>query len=333
MITVRSGVRRAQVLATLLAILIPAALFTGIAPVHAQYPNKPIRFILPFPPGGGTDTLARILGGKLAEGLAQQVILDNRPGAGANIGAELAAKAPPDGYTLLMGNIAHTINMTLYRKLNYNFVKDFSAVSLLASAPNIVVVHPSVPAKSIKELVALARSRPGALDYASSGSGSSAHLAAVLLLELTKTQMNHIPYKGGGPAVVALLSGEVSVGFATTPSVIHHIKSGKLRALAVTGAKRSPAAPQLPTVEEAGVPGYEVSGWYGILVPTGTPADIITRLHAESMKVLKMQDVLERMAVAGFDPVGNSPAEFTAFIANEVDKWAKVVKAAGTRVD
>ena len=253
------------------ACLALAAVLAGIAPAHAQYPTKPIRFILPFPPGGGTDTLARILGAKLSDGLSQQVILDNRPGAGANIGAEIAAKSPPDGYTLLMGNIAHTINMTLYRKLNYNFIKDFAAVSLLASAPNIVVVHPSVPAKSVKELVALARARPGELDYASSGSGSSAHLAAVLLLELTKTKMNHVPYKDGGPAVVALVSGEVSVGFATTPSVINHVKSGKLRALAVTGAKRSPAAPELPTVSEAGIPGYEMSGWYGMLVPTGTP--------------------------------------------------------------
>ncbi len=315
------------------ACLALAAVLAGIAPAHAQYPTKPIRFILPFPPGGGTDTLARILGAKLSDGLSQQVILDNRPGAGANIGAEIAAKSPPDGYTLLMGNIAHTINMTLYRKLNYNFVKDFAAVSLLASAPNIVVVHPSVPAKSVKELVALARARPGALDYASSGSGSSAHLAAVLLLELTQTKMNHVPYKGGGPAVVALISGEVSIGFATTPSVIHHVKSGKLRALAVTGAKRSPAAPELPTVSEAGVPGYEVSGWYGMLVPTGTPQDIIARLHAESIKVLKQADVIERMAAAGFEPLGNSPAEFTAFIRDEAEKWAKVVKAAGIRVD
>ena len=316
-----------------LATLSLATLFTGIAPVHAQYPNKQIRFILPFPPGGGTDTLARILGSKLAEGLGQQVILDNRPGAGSNLGAEIAAKSPPDGYTLLMGNIAHSINVTLYSKLNYNFIKDFAAVSLLASAPNIVVVHPSVPVKSIKELVALARSRPDALDYASSGSGSSAHLAAVLMLELTKTKMNHIPYKGGGPAVVALISGEVSIGFATTPSVIGHIKSGKLRALAVTGAKRSPAAPDLPTVSEAGIPGYEMSGWYGILVPTGTPQGAITRLHAESLKVLKFPDVIERMATAGFEPSGNSPAEFTAFIAVEIEKWAKVVKAAGMRVD
>lgn len=312
-----------------------AVIFTGLTPAHAQapYPNKPIRFILPFPPGGGTDTLARILGTRLAEGLAQQVTLDNRPGAGSNLGAEIAAKSPADGYTLLMGNIAHSINMTLYSKLNYNFIKDFNAVSLLASAPNIVVVHPSVPVKSVKELVALARVKPGALDYASSGSGSSAHLAAVLMLEMTKTRMNHVPYKGGGPAVVALVSGEVSVGFATTPSVIGHIKSGRLRTLAVTGAKRSAAAPELPTVSEAGIPDYEMSGWYGILVPAGTPTGVITRLHAESLKVLKIPEVVERMAVAGFEPVGNSPAEFTAFIANEVDKWAKVVKAAGMRVD
>ena len=190
-----------------------------------------------------------------------------------------------------------------------------------------------MPVKSVKELVALARVKPGALDYASSGSGSSAHLAAVLMLEMTKTRMNHVPYKGGGPAVVALVSGEVSVGFATTPSVIGHIKSGRLRALAVTGAKRSAAAPELPTVSEAGIPDYEMSGWYGILVPAGTPTGVIARLHAESLKVLKISEVVERMAVAGFEPVGNSPAEFTAFITNEVDKWAKVVKAAGMRVD
>lgn len=308
-------------------------LFAIGGPAGAQYPSKSIRFILPFPPGGGTDTLARILGAKLSDGLGQQLILDNRPGAGSNIGAEMAAKAPADGYTLLMANIAHSINMTLYRKLNYHIVKDFNAVSLLASAPNIVVVHPSIPAKSMKELVALARARPGALDYASSGAGSSAHLAAVLMLEMTKTRMNHIPYKGGGPAVIALLSGEVSIGFATTPSVIGHIKAGKLRALAVTGANRLPAAPELPTVSEAGVPGYEMSGWYGILVPVGTPIEIITRLHAESVKALRLKDVTERLAAVGFEPVGNSPAEFAAVVTSEVEKWSRIVKAAGMQVD
>jgi len=300
---------------------------------YAQYPTKAVRFILPFPPGGGTDTLARILGGKLAEGLGQQVVLDNRPGAGANIGAEIAAKSPPDGYTLLMSNVAHAINATLYSKLNYNFLRDFAPVSLLASTPNIVVVHPSIPARSVKELVALAKARPNQLDFASSGSGSSAHLAGVLFQQLAGVQMNHIPYKGGGPAVVALVGGQVAIGFATTPSVIGHIKAGKLRGLAVTGPKRSPSTPELPTVSEAGVKGYEVTGWYGMLVPTGTPKEVIARLHAESNKVIRLPDVKERIEAAGFETLGTSPEEFGAFMKSEVEKWAKVVKASGARAD
>lgn len=305
----------------------------AFVPAHAQYPNKPVRLILPFPPGGGTDTLARILGGKLAEGLGQQVVLDNRPGAGANIGAEIAAKSPPDGYTLLMGNVAHAINVSLYSKLNYNFLRDFAPVSLLASTPNIVVVHPSIPAKSVKELVALAKARPNQLDFASSGSGSSAHLAGVLFQQLAGVQMNHIPYKGGGPAVIALVSGQVAVGFATTPSVIGHIKAGKLRGLAVTGPKRSQSTPDLPTVSEAGVKGYEVTGWYGVLVPTGTPKDVIARLHAESVKVIRLPDVKERVETAGFETLGTTPEEFGAFMKSEVEKWTKVVKASGARAD
>jgi tripartite-type tricarboxylate transporter receptor subunit TctC len=315
-------------------LLAAAAVFMGcIAAAQAQYPVKPIRFILPFPPGGGTDTLGRIIGAKLSEALGQQVVMDNRPGAGANIGAELAAKSPPDGYTLLMGNIAHSINVTLYSKLNYNFLRDLAPVSLLASTPNIVVVHPSVPATSIKQLVALAKARPNELDVASSGSGSSAHLAGVLFMQLAGVKMNHVPYKGGGPAVIALVSGEVSVGFATTPSVIAHIKSGRLRGLAVTGAQRSASTPDLPTVSEAGVKGYEVTGWYGILVPAGTPQDVISRLHAESVKVIKLPDVRQKLDAAGFEAIGTTPEEFGAFMRSEVEKWAKVVKAAGVRVD
>lgn len=305
----------------------------SIGPVHAQYPNKTIRFILPFPPGGGTDTLARILGGKLAEGLGQQVVLDNRPGAGANIGAEIAAKSPADGYTLLMGNVAHAINVSLYSRLNYSFLRDFAPVSLLASTPNIVVVHPSIPAKSVKELVALAKARPNALDFASSGSGSSAHLAGVLFQQLAGVQMTHVPFKGGGPAVIALVGGQVSVGFATTPSVIGHIKAGKLRGLAVTGGKRSASTPELPTVNEAGVNGYEVTGWYGMLVPTGTPKDALARLHAESVKVIKHPDVKERVEGAGFETIGTTPDEFGGFMRSEVAKWTKVVQASGARAD
>ena len=310
-----------------------AAALAGIAPAQAQYPSRPVRLIVPFPPGGGTDTLSRIVGPKLAEALGQQVVIDNRPGAGTNIGAELAAKSPPDGYTLLMGNVAQAINVTLYSKLNYDFVRDFAAVSLTASTPNILVVHPSVPAKSVKELIALAKARPGELDVASSGAGSSAHLAGELFNSLAGTRMNHIPYKGGGPAVIALVGGQVSVGFATTPSVIQHVKSGRMRGLAVTSARRSPSTPDLPTIDEAGVKGYEAGTWYGLMAPTGTPKDIIARLHAESVKVIRLPDVKERLDATGFEAIGTSPEQFGAYIRSEVEKWGKVVKSAGVRVD
>ena len=316
-------------------LFVAASALVGAAPVQAQgqYPGKPLRLIVPFPPGGGTDTLARILGQKLADVLGQQVIIDNRPGAGTNIGAELAAKAPPDGYTVLMGNIAHAINVTLYSKLAYDLVRDFTPVTLLASTPNILVVHPSLPVKSVKELIALSRARPGQLDYASSGGGSSAHLAAELFSNMAGVKMTHVPYKGGGPAVIALLGGQCSVGFATTPSVVVHIKSGKLRGLAVTTAQRSHSTPELPTISEAGVAGYEAGTWYGLLVPAGTPKEIVARLHAEATKLLKLPEVRERLDATGFEPIGNTPEQFAAYIRSEIEKWAKVVKASGARAD
>ena len=312
---------------------VAAASLATIAPANAQYPAKPIRLIVPFPPGGGTDTLARIYGQKLGETAGQQVIIDNRPGGGTNIGAEIAAKAPPDGYTVLMGNVSHAINVTLYSRLNYDLVKDFAPISLLASTPNILVVHPSVPVKSVKELIALARARPGQLDYASSGSGSSAHLAAELFDNMAGVKMNHIPYKGGGPAVVALVGGQCSVGFATTPSVISHVKSGRMRGLAVTSAERSSSTPELPTISEAGVAGYEAGTWYGVLVPTGTSREIVARLHAESVKLLKLPDVKTRLDTAGFEPIGNTPEQFGTYIRTEIEKWGKVVKTSGARAD
>lgn len=312
-----------------LAVLAVAAVGTA----HAQYPAKPIRMVVAFPPGGGSDTLARIVGAKLSETLTQPVVIENRPGAGANIGAEVAAKAPPDGYTVFMGNVANAINMSLYAKPGYDFVKDFAAVSLLASTPNIVVVHPSLPVRSIPQLIALAKSRPGELDVASSGAGSSAHLAGELFNSLAGTRMNHVPYKGGGPAVAALAGGHVAVGFATTPSVIGHVKSGKLRGLAVTTAARSPATPDLPTVAEAGLKGYEAGTWYGLLVPVATPKDVVSRLHADSMKVLGMADAKQRLDAAGFEALGSTPEQFAAYIRSEVDKWGKVVRTAGVRVD
>jgi tripartite-type tricarboxylate transporter receptor subunit TctC len=300
---------------------------------HAQYAAKPVRLIVPFPPGGGSDTLARMIGPKLGEALRQPIIVENRPGGGTNIGAEVAAKAPADGYTLLMGNISHAINVSLYSKLNYDLVRDFTPVTLLASTPNIVVVHPSVPVKSVKELVAFAKARPGQLDFASAGSGSSSHLAGELFSMMTGIKMTHVPYKGGGPAVAALLGGQVSVGFATTPSVLAQVRSGRLRALAVTTTQRSPSTPELMTLSEAGVPGYEAGTWYGFLVPSGTPGEIVTRLNAETLTLLKMSDTRGRLEISGLDVIGSTPEQFGTYIKSEIEKWAKVVKASGARAD
>src|SRR4051812_1143452 len=298
-----------------------------------QYPTKPIRYILPFPPGGGTDTLARIVGQKLGENVGQTVVMDNRPGAGANIGAEIAAHSVPDGYTILMGNIAHAVNMTLYNKPGYNLATDFAPITLLASTPNILVVHPSVAAKSVQELIALAKANPGKLNYASSGSGSSAHLAAELFKSMAGVNLTHVPYKGGGPAVTSLVGGETVVGFATAPSVIQQIKSGRLRGLAVTTLKRTPAAPDLPTIAESGVPKYDANTWYGALAPAKTPAPIVARLHTEFVKIMQSPDVLDRIAVLGYEASTNSSQEFAAYIKAEIAKWGKVVKATGIRAD
>lgn len=305
----------------------------AILPAHAQYPTRPVRLILAFPPGGGTDTLGRILAPRMSQGLGQQMVVENRPGGGANIGAEVAAKSPPDGYTIFLVTTAHTVSATLYTKLGYNLVRDFAGVALLASTPNIVVVHPSVPVKSIKELIAFAKKHPGQLDMASSGSGSQPHLAGELFNHMAGIRMHHIPYKGGGPAVVALVSGESAVGFATAPSVVHFVKSGQLRGLAITSLQRAPLLPDLPTVNEAGLPGYEASPWYGFLAPTGTPREAITRLNAESLKAMTFPEVKERMAATGLTPLGSTPEEFGAMIRSEVEKWGKVVKATGMRVD
>jgi tripartite-type tricarboxylate transporter receptor subunit TctC len=310
-----------------------AAALSASVQTYAQYPAKPVRLVVPFPPGGGTDTLARVYGQKLGEALGQQVVIDNRPGGGTNIGAEIAAKAPPDGYTALMGNIAHAINVTLYSKLSYDLVRDFAPVTLLASTPNILVVHPSIPVRSVKELIVLAKAKPGELDYASSGSGSSAHLAAELFSSMAGIKMTHIPYKGGGPAVIALAGGQVSVGFATTPSVIGHVKAGKLRGLAVTTAQRSPSTPDLPTISESGLAGYEAGTWYGLLVPAAAPKEVVTRLHGESVKLLKQSDVKDRLDAAGFELIGNTPEQFATFIRSEIEKWARVVKASGARAE
>jgi tripartite-type tricarboxylate transporter receptor subunit TctC len=304
-----------------------ACVFVWSGPVHAQYPTKPIRFILPFPPGGGTDALARAIGNRLSAALGQTIVIDNRPGAGANIGAELAAKSAPDGHTLFMATGTHAINATLYRKLAYNLLKDFAPVSELGTTAMVVVVHPSVPANSVKELIALAKARPGEISHSSSGTGSITQLAGELFKNQTDVKMLHIPYKGGGPSVVALVSGEAMVGFATTPSCIGQVKAGRLRGLAVTTAKRSPFLPDLPTVAEAGLPGYQAEAWYGMLVPAGTPKQVIARLHADSVKSLQFDDVKSRFRASGLVPIGGSPEELGTYMRSEVDKWGKVVKA------
>jgi tripartite-type tricarboxylate transporter receptor subunit TctC len=297
----------------------------------AQYPNKPVRVIVPFSPGGSADTLGRALNQKLSEEFGHPVVIENRSGGGGNIGADVAAKSPPDGYTLVIVTISHAINVSVYRKLSYNLVRDFTPVTLLAETAHTLVTHPSLPVKSGKELIAFAGKRPGQIDYASSGTGSSAHLSAALFESMARVKMNHIPYKGGGPAVVAIYAGEVSIGFPTLPSVVQYVKSGRLRGLAVTTARRAPSLPDLPTLGEAGLPGYETFSWMGLLVPAGTPPDIVTRLNTVTVKLLKMPDIKKRLSAAGFDAVGNTPEEFGALMRSEIEKWGKMAKITGLR--
>ena len=313
--------------------LLLVGMLVATATWSQQYPVKPIRLVLPFPPGGGTDTVGRIVALKLSEQLGQQVIVENRPGGGANIGAELVAKSAPDGYTLLVPTITNAIGQTLYTRLNFDLVKDFAHVTLLATTPLILVVHPSVPVKTVKDFTAFTKARPGQLSYSSSGSGSAAHLAGELYSSMTGVKMVHVPYKGGGPSMIALVGGEVSACFATMPSAVTYVRNGRLRGIAVTTAKRSPATPDVPTVAEAGVPGYEAGSWYGLVGPAGTPKDAITRLHTETVKLLKLPDVKDRLDNAGFEVLTSTPEEYLAFTRTEVAKWGKIVKTIGLRAD
>jgi len=316
-----------------LLIAVATLLATAIPVWAQQYPVRPIRLIVPFPPGGGTDTMARVVAPKLSEFLGQQVVAENRGGAGANIGAEVAAKSAPDGYTLMLATITNAIGASLYTRLNYDLVRDFAPITQLATTPHILVVHPSVPVKSVKEFIAFAKARPGELTYSSSGNGSAAHLAGELFNSLTGVKTVHVPYKGGGPSMIALVGGEVSLAFATMPSAINYVRAGRLRGLAVTTAKRSPSTPELPTLAETGVAGYEAGSWYGLSAPAGTPKEIIGRLHAETIKVVALPDVKERLFNAGFEVVTSSPEQFGEFTRTEIQKWGKLVKAAGLKVD
>ena len=297
------------------------------------YPNKAIRMIVPFPAGGTADTLARITGQKLTERWGQQVVVDNRPGAGGNIGAEVLAKSAPDGHTLMMGTTALAISAGLYSKLPYDVDKDFTPVTLVASVPMILVVHPSVPAKSVKDLLALAKSKPGLLTFSSAGNGTPSHLAGELFKKMTGTNMIHVPYKGGAPAVVDLLAGQVSLMLDNSLSVPAHIKAGKLRALGVSARNRSRLLPDMPTIAEAGVPGYEFISWFGVFAPAGVQRPIISAVHREFRKILGIPEIREKLRSQGAEPVGNTPEEFSRLFQADVEKLAKLIKEAGARID
>ncbi len=314
-------------------VLAVIVLVAGAPAIAQTWPGKPIRWIVAFPPGGGADVLSRMLSPKIAEALGQQIIIDNRGGAGGNIGAEIAAKSPPDGYTVLFAySGTHSVNRSIYSKMPFQ-ESDFAPIIWTASVPQILVVHPSLPVKSVKELVALAKARPDQIIYGSTGSGAINHLAGELFKLMTGTKMVHVPYKGGGPVAIALLSGEVSVLFAEPATMVQHIKSGKVRALAVTTAKHSLALPELPTIAESGVPGYEVTSWNGMLIPAGTPAEIVRRYNAEFNKAISDPGMRGRMIANGYEPVGGEPERLSELIRTETAKWAKVVKAAGMQVD
>jgi len=299
-----------------------------------EYPVKAIRFIAPNLPGGPTDILARLIGQKLAESFGQPVVIENRAGAGGNIGTEAAAKSPPDGYTLVTGNNAtFGANVSLYKNLGFDPIKDFAPLVLVATQPNILVVHPSLPVTSVRQLIVLAKARPGELNYAGSGMGAVAHLAAELFKSMAGVNIVHIPYKSAAPALIDVIAGQNQLMFATSLSVQPHIKSGKLRALAVTTAKRSRLMPELPTIAEAGVPGFEAMTWHGVLTTGGTPPAIVNKLSAEINRILQLPDVRERLGSLGAEIVGGTPKEFAAHIQREIPKWAKVIKDAGVRLE
>ena len=320
---------------TLLASLAVAA--AGALPLGAlaqNFPTKPITIIVPFSAGGTTDILARIVGQGLTTELGQSVVVDNKPGAGGNIGGSLAAKAAADGYTLFMGTVGtHAINQSLYKKMPFDPVKDFAPLSRVATVPNLLVAHPSQPFKTVKEMIAYAKANPGKITYGSPGSGASPHVSGELFKSMTGTDLLHIPYKGSAPAMTDLLGGQTSVMFDNMPSAIQHVRSGKLRPIAVTTAKRSPELPDVPTIAEAGVPGYEATSWFGMFAPAGTPKPVLDKLHAALIKVLNQADVKKKIAEQGGDVVAETPDQFAAFIQAESVKWGKVVKESGATAD
>jgi tripartite-type tricarboxylate transporter receptor subunit TctC len=308
------------------------ALLLAAAPAYAQYPAKPVRIIVPYPPGGTTDILARLTAAKLTDSLGQPFIVENRPGASAAIGSQAVARAPADGYTLLMGTISsHGINSAI-AKLPYDAIKDFAPVTVVASTPNVITVHPQLPARNLAELLALARAKPGKLNFGSTSPGGSPHMSAELLKMMARVDVVHVPYKGAGPMLTDLIGGQIDIGFDNLPSSMGHIRSGKVRAIAVTTPKRWPGAPDIPAVAES-VPGYEVSGWFGLLAPAGTPAPVVDTLYRAIAAMLRQPEVQKQMLELGAEPVANPPEAFARQIAAEVEKWKKVVAATGVKVE
>jgi len=313
-----------------------AALLLALAPLAQAepYPSKPIHFIVPYPPGGPLDTVARLLARKVSESVNQPVIVENKPGAGGNIGAEYVAKSAPDGYTILMGAVAtHAINPTLYSHIPYDPVKDFAPVTELAWTPNVLVVNPSLPVSNVQQFIAYAKAHPGQLDFGSGSTGSAGHLAGELFKSMAGVQMVHVPYKGAAPAMQDLIAGRVQLMFDNLASSLGHIRAGSVKALAVTTAKRSSMAPQLPTIAESGLPGFDISTWFGVFAPGGTPQPVVQQLHDEFVKALDAPDVRATMKKLGAEPVGNTPQEFAAYIHSEAQKYARVIRASGAKVD
>ncbi len=313
------------------AVAVLLALAAGAAQAQA-WPSKPIRYIVPFPPGAFNDTLARIMSAELPKALGQPVLVENRPGGNTIIGTEAAAKSAPDGYTLFGAALPFAVIQSLY-KTSFDVTRDFAPITLAGTTPNLLVANPGAPVSSVKELIAFARANPGRLNYASTGNGTSNHLSFELFKAMTKTFIVHIPYKGSAPAVTDLIAGQVQVMFDNTPNVLPHVRAGKLKALAVSSKSRSKLAPEVPTVDEAGVPGYDVTVWFGILAPAGTPKAIIDRLNAEMVKVIRTPEITDRFLKAGVDPVAGTPEAFSGYLKSEVGRWAKVIQDAGIKAD
>jgi tripartite-type tricarboxylate transporter receptor subunit TctC len=309
------------------------ALATGNSVLAADYPDRPVRVIVTFPAGGGTDIVARMIFQKVAERMGASFVIDNRGGAGGTMGTELAAKAPADGYTIVVVSGSHTINPALYKKLAYDAVRDFAPVTMLVTGPGVLVVHPSLPARNVKELIAIAKSRPGQLLYASPGNGTPPHLAAELFKSMAGIDIVHVPYKGNAQAMTDLIAGQESLSFPTGPSAMPHVHTKRLRALGVTSAKRATGLPDIPTIAEGGLPGYDASAWYGVLAPAGTPSPIVAKLQSEIHVAMRAPDIVDKLSAQGLEPAPNNADEFVRFIAAELAKWSKIIGAAGIKVE